>query len=139
MNKTIKIITILLMTMVVVLSTNTQMVFATGGESGTKKEGASSATSVLEDIKTNIESEEVKGTDGLTKMAGSVIALIRVASAVAAVILVAVFGFKFIMGSANEKADYQKSFIPLIVGIVVVFSSTYIAEVLFTTFSGVLG
>ena len=136
MNKTLKIITILLMTMMVVLCTNTQMVFATGDTEETEGKGASSATDVLTEIKTNITDPEA--TDGLAKMAGSVIGLIRVASAVAAVILVAVFGFKFIMGSANEKADYQKSFIPLIVGVVVVFSSTYIAEVLFTTFSGVL-
>lgn len=138
MNKTLKIITILLMTMVVVLCANTQMVFATDGDGEGTGEGtgASSATDVLTKIETNITDPEA--TDGLAKMAGSVIGLIRVASAVAAVILVAVFGFKFILGSANEKADYQKSFIPLIVGVVVVFSSTYIAEVLFTTFSGIL-
>ena len=63
-------------------------------------------------------------------MAGKVIGLIQVASVVLAVILIAVFGFKFIMGSANEKADYQKSFIPLIVGLVVVFAATSIAKVI---------
>ena len=42
------------------------------------------------------------------------------------------FGFKFIMGSANEKADYAKSFIPLIVGVIVVFSATSIAKLLFS-------
>ena len=42
----------------------------------------------------------------------------------------AFFGFKFIMGSANEKADYQKSFIPLIVGLVVVFAATSIAKMI---------
>ena len=62
----------------------------------------------------------------LTAMAGKVLGLIQIASAVLAVILIAVFGFKFILGSANEKADYQKSFIPLIVGIVVVFAATII-------------
>lgn len=67
----------------------------------------------------------------LTNMAGKVLGLIQVASAVLAVILIAVFGFKFILGSANEKADYQKSFIPLIVGIVVVFAATSIAKLLF--------
>ena len=61
--------------------------------------------------------------------------LIQVASAVLAVVLIAVFGFKFIMGSANEKADYQKSFIPLIVGVVVVFAATSIAKLLFSTFT----
>lgn len=71
----------------------------------------------------------------LKQMAGKVIGLIQIASAIAAVILIAVFGFKFIMGSANEKADYQKSFIPLIVGVVIVFAATSIAQLLFTTFA----
>lgn len=138
MNKTLKIITILLMTMMIVLCTNTQMVFATGETEETEgTEGSASATDVLDQIK--VQNPDASATQGLADMAGKVIGLIRVASAVAAVILVAIFGFKFIMGSANEKADYQKSFIPLIVGIVVVFSSTYIAEVLFTTFKGIGG
>ena len=124
MSKTLKIFAILLMTVMVVFTTNTQMVFASG------------ATAVLDDVKTQINNTQVDATttQGLTKMAGSIINLIRVATAIAAVILIAVFGFKFIMGSANEKADYTKSFIPLIVGVVVVFSSTYIAELLFKTF-----
>ena len=71
----------------------------------------------------------------LQSMAGKILGLIQIASAVAAVILIAVFGFKFIMGSANEKADYQKSFIPLIVGVVVVFAASSIANLLFSTFT----
>lgn len=73
----------------------------------------------------------------LQAMAGKILGLIQIASAIAAVILIAVFGFKFIMGSANEKADYQKSFIPLIVGVVVVFAASSIANLLFSTFTGI--
>ncbi len=72
----------------------------------------------------------------LKTVANRILGLIQIASAVAAVVLIAVFGFKFIMGSANEKADYQKSFIPLIVGVVVVFAATSIAKLLFSTFTG---
>ena len=89
---------------------------------------ASSAASIAGKIDpdtTNIDA------NSLTGMASKVLGLIQVASAVLAVILIAVFGFKFILGSANEKADYQKSFIPLIVGIVVVFAATSIAKLLF--------
>ena len=73
----------------------------------------------------------------LQGMAGKILGLIQAASGIAAVLLIAVFGFKFIMGSANEKADYQKSFIPLIVGVVVVFAATSIAKLLFGTFTSV--
>ena len=73
----------------------------------------------------------------LMPMVGTIIGLIRAASIIAAMILVAVFGFKFIMGSANEKADYLKSFVPLVVGLIVVFASTFIAQFLIKTFTNV--
>lgn len=118
--KTLKIVTTIIMA-IFTLCTISQVVLAAG----------SSAT----DIATGI-SPSTDGIDStsLQTMAGKVLGLIQIASAIAAVILVAVFGFKFIMGSANEKADYQKSFIPLIVGVVVVFSATSIAKLLFSTF-----
>lgn len=115
MNKTLKIFAIIMITIVMVcMSTE---VFAT------------TTTGVIESIKPSTTGVDATG---LTGLASKVIGLIQIASAVAAVVLVAVFGFKFIMGSANEKADYQKSFIPLIVGVVVVFSATSIAKLLFS-------
>ena len=92
------------------------------------------ASEVVTQVKDKVTPPDPTATEGLAELAGKVIGLIRAASAIATVILVAVFGFKFIMGSAEEKADYQKSFIPLIVGIVVVFSATFIADLLFKTF-----
>ena len=74
--------------------------------------------------------------DSAMDVANRVIGLLQVASAVAAVVLIAVFGFKFIMGSAGEKVEYQKSFIPLIVGVVVVFAASSIAKLIFSTFTG---
>lgn len=118
MNKTLKIFAIIVMAIVMVCAT-TQLSFA-----------AIDFNSVVTGVDNNIAGDTTAATD-LTKIAGKVVGLIQIASAVAAVVLVAVFGFKFILGSANEKADYQKSFIPLIVGVVVVFAATSIAKLLF--------
>lgn len=119
MNKTLKLFSILAM-VVVMLSTSASMVFAAAPDTST----------IIGNIDSGITAD-TKAASELTTMAGKVIGLIQIASAVAAVILIAVFGFKFILGSANEKADYQKSFIPLIVGVVVVFAATSIAKLLF--------
>lgn len=118
MNKTLKIFATVLMA-IVILCTSAQFVFA-----------APDTTGIVDSIDKKIDADTSAAT-GLTDLAGKVIGLVQIASAVAAVILIAVFGFKFIMGSANEKADYQKSFIPLIVGVVVVFSATSLAKLLF--------
>jgi type IV secretory pathway VirB2 component (pilin) len=120
MNKTLKIITTVLMVIFTVASFS-QVVLA-----------ADTATSIIDGI--SADTSSVDATK-LQTLANNVLGLIQIASAVAAVILVAVFGFKFILGSANEKADYQKSFIPLIVGVVVVFAASSIAKLLFSTFA----
>ncbi len=118
MNKTLKIAMTIAMIMAIVF-TFSNIVFAD-----------STAESVIGGIKPGLN--KAGNYSGLQNMASRVISLIQVASIILAVILIAVFGFKFIMGSANEKADYQKSFIPLIVGLVVVFAATSIAQVIMT-------
>ena len=119
MNKTLKIAMTIAMIMAIVF-TFSNIVFADN----------STAESVIGGIKPGLN--KAGNYSGLQNMASRVISLIQVASIILAVILIAVFGFKFIMGSANEKADYQKSFIPLIVGLVVVFAATSIAQVIMT-------
>lgn len=114
--KTLKIVMTIVMA-IFVLATCSQAVFA--------------AANYINEI-TVVEPSDVSD---LQSIAGKVLGLIQVASAVLTVVLIAVFGFKFIMGSANEKADCQKSFVPLIVGVVVVFAATSIAKLLFSTFT----
>lgn len=41
-------------------------------------------------------------------------------------------GVKYMLGSVEEKAEYKKSFVPLIVGAVVVMAATQIATMLFS-------
>ena len=118
MNKTLKIAMTIAMIMAIVF-TFSNIVFAD-----------STAENVIGGIQPGLN--KAGNYSGLQNMASRVISLIQVASIILAVILIAVFGFKFIMGSANEKADYQKSFIPLIVGLVVVFAATSIAQVIMT-------
>ena len=117
--KTLKIVTTLLMVMFVVATFSNVAL-------------ADSAKEIANSITANTSSVDA---GPLKDMAGKILGLVQIASAVAAVILIAVFGFKFIMGSANEKADYQKSFIPLIVGVVVVFAASSIANLIFSTFA----
>ena len=123
MNKTLKIAMTMAMFIAIVF-TFSSMAFAAAS--------SASASGLIDKITPGIGNVDSKDATGLTNMATKVISLIQVASVILAVILIAVFGFKFIMGSANEKADYQKSFIPLIVGLVVVFAATSIAKVIMT-------
>ena len=70
-------------------------------------------------------------TAAITKvLAARVLGLLQIVSAILAVVLIAYLGFKMVLGSANEKADVQKQFIPLIIGVTIVFAATSIANLL---------
>ena len=143
MLKVTKILAIILIAMMVIMAC-TPVVFAAGGaqegdksgqqqdKSGQQDTGTKGPTAadIAGQISANTSGAETAAS-GLTYIASRVLGLIQIASAIAAVVLVAVFGFKFIMASPEGKADYAKSFIPLIVGVVVVFSATSLAKLIF--------
>lgn len=67
----------------------------------------------------------------LQTKAGKIMGMIRNVAVIASVIIIMILGVKYMLGSVEEKADYKKSFIPLIVGIVLVVSATAIASFIF--------
>lgn len=123
MNKTMKILTVMLLaiTLVMFFSSN---VLATS---------ASKASGLISNIEQATEkAESTVDTSKFVSTAGKIIVLLRNFSIIAGVILIIVLGVKYMMGSVEQKSDYQKSFVPLIVGIVLVIGATSIASFLFS-------
>jgi len=120
MKKSMKIIAIVLIALTLMSITTT--IFAASGSMLTPS-----------DIEGKIEYESDAST-GLTEMAGKVVGLIRNIAVIAGVILLTVIGVKFMLGSAEEKAEYKKSLVPLVVGIIVVMAATQIATMIFGFF-----
>lgn len=67
----------------------------------------------------------------LQNKAGQIMGMIRNVAIVASVIIIMVLGVKYMLGSVEEKAEYKKSFMPLIIGIILVVSATTIAAFIF--------
>lgn len=67
----------------------------------------------------------------ITNLGNSIIAVVRIVGVVIAVVILLILGIKYMMGSAEEKADYKKSMIPYIVGAVLIFASTAIVGVIY--------
>ena len=119
MEKTMKIVTALLL--IVMIVTFTSNVFA-----------AAQGTAVKPgDLDSHINYGDKNDTDNLMNKAGQIMGMIRNISAIAAVIIIMVLGVKYMLGSVEEKADYKKSFMPLIIGIVLVVAATSIATFIF--------
>lgn len=117
MNKTIKIVSILLIS-VLLIATLSQVCLATNyGQLITNVDTSANGATV--------------DTSKINTTAGKVIKLIRNVAAIASVVILSILGIKYMMGSTEERAEYKKSFIPLVVGIVVVVSAASIATLLF--------
>lgn len=74
-------------------------------------------------------------TAGILKLAGKILGFLQWIALIGGVLIIAILGIKYMMGSLEEKAEYKKSMIPLIVGIVVVMGATTIANLLVNTFT----
>ena len=68
-----------------------------------------------------------------------IMGVIQTVGVVIAVVVLMVLGIKYMMGSAEEKAEYKKTFIPYIIGAILVFAASTIANVVYnfaTTIQG---
>ena len=74
-------------------------------------------------------------TVNITKLVGNILGFLQWAAIIGGVLIITILGIKYMMGSLEEKAEYKKSLIPLIVGIIVVMGASTIANVLFKTFA----
>lgn len=81
------------------------------------------------------EKIEYKDTPEMLEMAGRVMGFIRNITVIGGVIILMILGFKYMTGSLEEKADYKKSLIPLVVGILVVMAATTIMSFIINFFN----
>lgn len=86
------------------------------------------------DLKANTSAT---GTTEIQNFGGNIMGVINVVGVVVAVVVLMVIGIKYMMGSAEEKAEYKKTMIPYIVGAVLIFGATTIANVVFQFAQGV--
>ena len=120
MKKVSKIFAIILL--VVMLMSFSSVVFA--------------ATSVDPGTWKNQSGDKIK-TDDITNFSASLINVISIVGSAAAIITLIVLGIKYMMGSAEEKAEYKKTMIPYIVGAVLIFAASTIAYVVYQFASGI--
>lgn len=71
-------------------------------------------------------------TTTIAQKAANIVATLRNIAAIAAVIIIAILGIKYMLGSVEERAEYKKSFMPLIIGVIVVVLATQIAAMIFS-------
>lgn len=76
------------------------------------------------------EPPTITGGDTIIKMVQPIINTISVIGIVVAVITLIVIGIKYITGSVSEKADYKKTMIPYVIGVVMLVGITQILRII---------
>lgn len=117
MKKTIRIISTILLTIMLVTSI-AGVVFA-----------APDIDKTIGDI----DGAKAGDTTKVTTIGGKIINIIQVVGIVVAIAVVLIIGIKYMTGSVEQKAEYKKVMIPYIIGAVLLVAGTSIVKVIFNT------
>ena len=65
---------------------------------------------------------------GLASVIGKLLGFLQVASALVAVLMIALTGFNYIVGTPEVKDEMKKKMLPIIIGLILVFGAVSIAR-----------
>lgn len=82
---------------------------------------------------------ESTNTDGIQKIGNQIISILSTVGSIISVIVLIILGLKYMMGSAEEKAEYKKTLMPYIIGAALVFAASAIAGMVFSFTNGLAG
>ncbi len=67
----------------------------------------------------------------------NVLGVIQIVGTIIAVGVLMVLGIKYMMGSAEEKAEYKKTMLPYVIGAVILFAAVNLAKAVVSLASGI--
>ena len=75
---------------------------------------------------------DTKGVEKVQNIGEQIAGIVQVVGSIASVVMLIVLGVKYMMGSAEEKAEYKKTFMPYILGAVLVFAASNLASMIYS-------
>ena len=109
LNKTIKVLTIITLMLTLVMT----------------------ATSVFALDPSNVTATSTSADNKIQDYGGKILSAVTTAGIVLSVIVLAVLGIKYMLGSSEEKAEYKKTLMPYLIGAALVFGASAIANIVY--------
>ena len=106
---------IVILIIVILLTTLTGLAF--GAEAGLIKS--------IGDGGGNVETQSVEN------FGRAIVSVVKVIGVIVAVVVLLILGVKYMLGSAEERAEYKKTMVPYIVGAVLIFASTTLVGIVY--------
>lgn len=88
-------------------------------------------TSVFAFTPKDVKGDTTSGTTEIQEMGFDLVGILQVIGIIASVAILIVLGIKYMMGSAEEKAEYKKTMIPYLIGAVLIFGASALAEMVY--------
>ncbi len=79
----------------------------------------------------------VQGAKEIGSVGNSIVGILQTVGIVLSVVVLIVLGIKYMMGSAEEKAEYKKTMMPYLVGAALIFAASALAQVVYQFFMGI--
>ena len=76
-------------------------------------------------------------TEKIKSFGNDIVRILTVVGIVLSVIVLIVLGIKYMMGSAEEKAEYKKTMMPYLIGAGLIFAASVIANIVYGFFSNI--
>lgn len=122
MKKSVKIISVALIVMMAIISVS-NMVFATD----------------IPGQITNIGKGNATDTSKISNFGATLVTILQTVGIVAAILVLLILGIKYMMGSAEEKAEYKKTMIPYLIGAALLFGASTIVTVVYNVINSGAG
>ena len=72
------------------------------------------------------------GVKAVKSVGGQIVGIIQIVGTITAVGMLIVLGIKYMMGSAEERAEYKKTLFPYFVGAILIFGASNLAQVVYS-------
>lgn len=69
------------------------------------------------------------------KFAGTILNAITIVGVVIAVVMVMVLGIRYMMGSVEQRAEYKKTMMPMLIGAILLFTTSTIVSIIYNLVS----
>ena len=74
---------------------------------------------------------DTSDTGSVKTVGNRILGIVRVVGTIAAVGMLIVLGIKYMMGSAEERAEYKKTLFPYFIGAILIFAATNLADMVY--------
>ena len=82
-------------------------------------------------ITPNSITAQAPSSNEIQDVGGKILGVLQTIGVVLAVVILVILGIKYMMGSAEEKAEYKKTMIPYLVGAVFIFAAPILANIVY--------